>query len=75
MALLEAAGVTKHFGDLRALDRVDLAVEAGQIHGLIGPNGSGKSTLMKCIAGALMPDAGAGGTSPGRRRRPARAPA
>jgi urea transport system ATP-binding protein len=59
MALLEAAGVTKHFGDLRALDRVDLAVEAGQIHGLIGPNGSGKSTLMKCIAGALMPDAGA----------------
>ena len=59
MALLEAAGVTKHFGDLRALDRVDLAVEAGQIHGLIGPNGSGKSTLMKCIAGALVPDAGA----------------
>ena len=59
MALLEAAGVTKHFGDLRALDRVDLVVEAGQIHGLIGPNGSGKSTLMKCIAGALTPDAGA----------------
>jgi branched-chain amino acid transport system ATP-binding protein/urea transport system ATP-binding protein len=58
MALLEAAGVTRRFGALRALSGVDLTVEAGQIHGLIGPNGSGKSTLMKCIAGALTPDAG-----------------
>ena len=59
MALLEVAGVGKRFGELRALADVDLRVEAGQIHGLIGPNGSGKSTLMKCIAGALTPDAGA----------------
>jgi branched-chain amino acid transport system ATP-binding protein/urea transport system ATP-binding protein len=58
MALLEVARVSKRFGDLRALAEVDLVVEAGQIHGLIGPNGSGKSTLMKCIAGALLPEAG-----------------
>jgi len=58
MALLEVAGVAKRFGQLQALAGVDLTVEHGQIHGLIGPNGSGKSTLMKCIAGALVPDAG-----------------
>jgi branched-chain amino acid transport system ATP-binding protein/urea transport system ATP-binding protein len=58
MALLEVAGIRKRYGDLLALAGVDLAMEAGQIHGLIGPNGSGKSTLMKCIAGALVPDAG-----------------
>jgi branched-chain amino acid transport system ATP-binding protein len=58
MALLETAGIVKRFGQLQALDGVDLAVERGQVHGLIGPNGSGKSTLMKCIAGALAPDAG-----------------
>ena len=58
MALLEVAGVAKRFGTLQALSAVNLSVEPGQIHGLIGPNGSGKSTLMKCIAGALVPDAG-----------------
>jgi len=58
MAHLELTGVTKRFGQLQVLASVDLAVEPGQIHGLIGPNGSGKSTLMKCIAGALVPDTG-----------------
>jgi ABC-type uncharacterized transport system ATPase subunit len=58
MPLLEVAGVAKRFAQLQALAGVDLTVEPGQIHGLIGPNGSGKSTLMKCIAGALVPDAG-----------------
>jgi urea transport system ATP-binding protein len=58
MALLEAEGVAKRFGELAALAGVDLAVEAGEFHGLIGPNGSGKSTLMKCIAGAETPNAG-----------------
>jgi branched-chain amino acid transport system ATP-binding protein len=52
MALLEVRAVTKVYGLLRALDGVDLTVEAGTFHGLIGPNGSGKSTLLKSIAGA-----------------------
>lgn len=52
MALLEVDGVTKAYGPLKALDGVDLRVEAGSFHGLIGPNGSGKSTLLKAIAGA-----------------------
>lgn len=52
MALLEVSGVTKVYGPLKALDGVDLRVEAGSFHGLIGPNGSGKSTLLKAIAGA-----------------------
>jgi branched-chain amino acid transport system ATP-binding protein len=58
VALLEVTGVARRFGALQALTGVDLQVQAGQIHGLIGPNGSGKSTLIKCIAGALAPDAG-----------------
>ncbi|WFU46024.1 ABC transporter ATP-binding protein (plasmid) [Bradyrhizobium sp. CB82] len=52
MALLEVAALKKMFGQLRALDGVDLTVRAGTFHGLIGPNGSGKSTLLKAIAGA-----------------------
>jgi len=59
MALLEVSGVTKLYGPLRALDGVDLRVEAGTFHGLIGPNGSGKSTLLKSIAGAHFPSSGA----------------
>lgn len=59
MALLEVSGITKLYGQLRALDGVDLSVEAGTFHGLIGPNGSGKSTLLKSIAGAHFPTAGA----------------
>jgi len=56
--LLEARGVTKVFGVLKALDGVDLTVRHNEFHGLIGPNGSGKSTLLKCIAGAEFPTAG-----------------
>ena len=58
MALLEAHGVAKTFGQLAALSDVDFVVEDGQLHGLIGPNGSGKSTLLKCIAGAELPTRG-----------------
>ena len=57
--MLEVAGVVKAFGSLRAVDGVDLMVEAGTITGLIGPNGAGKTTLFNLIAGALAPDAGA----------------
>ena len=58
MPLLSVSGVTKVYGPLRALDGVDLRVDAGTFHGLIGPNGSGKSTLLKAIAGAHFPTAG-----------------
>lgn len=52
MALLEARGVTKIFGTLKALGGVDVTVAENSFHGLIGPNGSGKSTLLKALAGA-----------------------
>lgn len=58
MSLLEAKGITKTFGGLRAVDRLDFAVEKGEILGLIGPNGSGKSTAMSMVMGLHRPDGG-----------------
>jgi branched-chain amino acid transport system ATP-binding protein len=57
--MLELSGVVKAFGNLRAVDGVDLTIDAGTITGLIGPNGAGKTTLFNLIAGALAPGAGA----------------
>jgi len=51
LALLELRGVSKQFGAIRALDRIDLAIEPGEVVGLMGDNGAGKSTLVKIIAG------------------------
>lgn len=58
MALLELEGVTKKFGGLLALDRVDLALEEGMIVSLIGPNGAGKTTLFHIMTGIYRPDQG-----------------
>ena len=55
---LAMRGICKTFGATVALDNVDFAVLAGEIHALIGENGAGKSTLMKVLSGALQPDAG-----------------
>lgn len=55
---LELRGIHKAFGPIRANDGVDLAIEAGTIHGLLGENGAGKSTLMKVLSGYLKADAG-----------------
>jgi D-xylose transport system ATP-binding protein len=56
--LLELEGVSKRFGPVQALDRVDFAVSAGEVVGLVGDNGAGKSTLVKAIAGINPPDNG-----------------
>lgn len=55
---VQLRGVSKTFGAARVLDRVDLDLRAGQIHGLLGENGSGKSTLIKLLAGFYTPDEG-----------------
>ena len=51
MALLELRNVAKHFGAIEALKGIDLAIEPGEVLGLMGDNGAGKSTLVKIIAG------------------------
>ncbi len=56
--MLRLRQVIKTFGNLRAVDGVDLAVHAGRITGLIGPNGAGKTTLFNLIAGTLAPTSG-----------------
>jgi ABC-type branched-subunit amino acid transport system ATPase component len=56
--VLELAGLTKHFGGVRAVDGVDLALARGEILGLIGPNGSGKSTIVNLVCGLFPPTAG-----------------
>jgi ABC-type branched-subunit amino acid transport system ATPase component len=58
MALLEARGLTKRFGGVVALDRLDLQIEAGDVVGVMGPNGAGKSTLLKALLGEVRPDSG-----------------
>jgi ABC-type branched-subunit amino acid transport system ATPase component/ABC-type branched-subunit amino acid transport system permease subunit len=57
-ALLNVEQVVMQFGGLNALDRVDLSVRAGTVHGLIGPNGSGKSTMMNVLTGIYTPTGG-----------------
>lgn len=58
MALLEAHNLTKHFGGLAAVNRVDLTVHDGEIVGLIGPNGAGKTTCFNLLSGFLPPTDG-----------------
>ena len=57
-ALIEARGLTKSFGTLRAVDGISLEVPRGQVLGFLGPNGAGKSTTMRLITGFLEPDSG-----------------
>jgi ABC-type branched-subunit amino acid transport system ATPase component len=58
MPLLDVRGLTKRFGGLTAVARLDLAVEPGEIVSVIGPNGAGKTTLFELVSGNLAPDAG-----------------
>ena len=57
-SILQIKGLTKTFGALLALDKVDVEIARGCIHGIIGPNGSGKTTLFNCVTGLLTPDSG-----------------
>jgi ABC-type branched-subunit amino acid transport system ATPase component len=65
MALFEAAGLTKNFGGLQAVQSFDFRMENGEIVGLIGPNGSGKTTIFNVITG-IFPASGGSITFDGR---------
>ncbi|MDO2934659.1 ABC transporter ATP-binding protein [Paeniglutamicibacter sulfureus] len=56
--LIEATGVSKHYGGVRAVDGVDFHVNNGELLGLVGANGAGKSTLFNLIAGSTQPTTG-----------------
>lgn len=56
--LLVAAGITKQYGGILALDHVDLEVAAGESVGIVGPNGAGKTTFFNCLFGLEQPDQG-----------------
>ena len=58
MAVLECRHLTKRYGNLTALDNIDLSLEPGRIIGLVGPNGSGKTTLIKLAQHLLTPTDG-----------------
>ncbi len=56
--MLELRAVSKSFGDVRALDGLDLRVPGGEVVGFVGPNGAGKTTAMRCALGIMRPDSG-----------------
>lgn len=55
---IEARGLTRRFGSLIAVNRLDLSIPKGTIYGFLGPNGSGKSTSIRLLTGLLTPDSG-----------------
>ena len=72
MPILECKDLSKRFGNVQALDTVNLSIEPGRVIGLLGPNGSGKTTLLKLANGLLTPTDGEiliDGEAPGKRSR------
>src|SRR5438477_417908 len=55
---VEVRGLVKRYGELRAVDQVDLAVEAGDVYGFLGPNGAGKTTTLRMLLGLIRRDGG-----------------
>lgn len=58
MNVIECAGLVKKFGNVRALDGLDMTVVQGEVHGFLGPNGAGKSTTIRVLLGLLKADGG-----------------
>ena len=56
--ILECREISKSFGGVKALKKVDFSLRQGEVHALVGENGAGKSTLIRIISGALLPDEG-----------------
>jgi ABC-2 type transport system ATP-binding protein len=59
-SVIDVRGMTKRFGNLTAVDHVDLTVRTGEIYGFLGPNGSGKTTFLRMLCGLLHADDGSG---------------
>jgi ABC-2 type transport system ATP-binding protein len=59
---IRVSGITKAFGEVRAVDGVSFSVDRGEFFGLLGPNGAGKTTLVRILTGQLSPDKGEGET-------------
>ena len=57
---VEVRGLVKRYGDLVAVDGVDLTVEPGDVYGYLGPNGAGKTTSLRMMLGLIRPTAGSG---------------
>ncbi|AGF79768.1 ABC-type branched-chain amino acid transport system, ATPase component [Desulfocapsa sulfexigens DSM 10523] len=57
-AILQVSGLTKNFGGIKAIDKIDLDIHPGEIVALIGPNGAGKTTFFNCLTGIYTPTAG-----------------
>jgi ABC-2 type transport system ATP-binding protein len=56
--LIQIQGLHKHFGDVRAVDGIDLRVSSGEVYGMLGPNGAGKTTCIRALLGYLNPTEG-----------------
>src|SRR3954464_8055602 len=56
--VVRARGLVKRYGEIVAVDHVDLSVPAGAVYGLLGPNGAGKTTFMRMLFGLIRPDEG-----------------
>jgi ABC-2 type transport system ATP-binding protein len=57
-SIIFTKGLTRHFGAVHAVEKVELAIKRGEIFGLVGPDGAGKTTIMRMLAGVLLPDEG-----------------